>query len=136
MPGTVLLRQREWPAVAVTSPRTGVAPGHQVGRQAVAAAVAEVAVHDSSASCSAKLCRSFREEIGGDAVGLFGLWKEIRSRRRDGRKAIIISQCAFSLGRPRRDGRSEQKKTRLGRNHGRKALKSSLKNILRKTNQL
>lgn len=71
----------------------------------------------------------------GNAVGLFRLWKETRCRRRDGRKAIIISECAFSLGRPHRDGRSEEEKSWLSQNHGRTALKSSLNKILsNKTN--
>lgn len=47
-----MLGKREWLAVAVTSPRTGVAPGRQT---AVAAAFVGAAVHDK--------CLFFREAL-------------------------------------------------------------------------
>lgn len=91
----------------MTSPRTGVAPGRQAGRQAaVAVAVAGLAVQDEQRRCFCEALPQFFGGKRGNAVGLFGLREEIRCRETRWKEGYNYLRVRFQFT-PTPQGREE-----------------------------
>lgn len=87
----------------------------QVGRRLLLWPLQGLLSRTNGVGVSVKLCRSFFccwRKYGGMPSVCLDWGRKSDAGRRDGRKAIIIFECAFSLRRPQRDGRSAEEETK------------------------